>query len=273
MSNQCFSFGAGAAALLGCLLVPLGCASPVAKPEADKTTQQSAKTSAAVRDIDPRAAEVLKRMSETLKNATTFKFRAITFSDEMLPSGLTVQHDKAGEITVRRPDGLRLEFTKRGDKRLLVYDGTTVTLADLERNFYATRKAPSDLDAVLDMLQERLGLTMPMADLIFSDPYNVLTERAMAGSYLGKTSILGTGVHHLIFSQPGLDWQIWIEDTERALPRRMVLTYVEEEGQPRYTVTLSNWELEPALSDETFVYAPAEGAEQIEFLPVTRDQE
>ena len=259
------------AALTGCLVVGLACSAPQKGGPKAGTNEQAA--GPVEPDIDPRAADVLRRMSDTLKNATAFKFRVIAFADHRLASGLMVQYDKAGDITVRRPDGLRAEFTRRGDNRLLVYDGKTVSLADLDKNFYGTKKAPDNLDDMLDMLQDKLGLTMPVADLIFADPYAVLTERAVAGSYLGETTIAGVKVHHLIFSQPGLDWQIWIEESDQPLPRRISITYLDEEDAPRYTATLSKWELQPEYSDETFAFTPPAGAEQIDFHPTTDEEE
>ena len=247
-------------ALAGALI---SCETPEGKtnaaPQAGKAGAQTASGPA----IDPRADAVLKQMGETLKNASSFRFKAVIFEDQVLSTGLKVQYDKSGVVTVQRPDKLRVEFSKRGDDRIFVYDGRNVTLAAHKRKLYASMAAPPTLDAMFDMLDQKMGMTMLLADFLFSDPYKVLTENALAGTYLGKTTILGLSVHHMIFSHPGLDWQIWVEDGKRAVPRRILLTYVDEEDDPQYVATMSDWDFSPLIARDAFMYTPPAGAEEI----------
>ena len=255
--------------LLMCLALAgalISCETPEGKKKAAPQAGKAGKAvvqGPAVPAIDPRADAVLKQMGETLKNASAFSFKTVIFEDQVLSTGLKVQYDKAGVITVQRPDKLRVEFSKRGDDRLFVYDGKSVTLAARDRKLYASTAAPPTLDAMFDMLDQKMGMTMPLSDLLFSDPYKVLTENALAGTYLGKTTIFGLTVHHLIFSHPGLDWQIWIEDGKRAVPRRILLTYLDEEDDPQYVATMSDWDFSPMIARDAFMYTPPAGGEKI----------
>ena len=217
----------------------------------------------AVPAIDPKADAILKKMGETLKNASSFSFKLVSFEDRVLSTGLKVQYDKAGVVTVQRPDKMRVEFSKRGDDRIFVYDGKSVTLAADKRKLYATAKAPPTLDGMFDMLDKKLGMTMPLADFCFADPYKVLTENMLAGTYLGKTTIFGLTVHHMIFSHEGVDWQIWVEDGKRAAPRRVLLTYLDEEDDPQYIASMSDWDFSPQIPRDAFTYTPPAGAEKI----------
>jgi hypothetical protein len=215
--------------------------------------------------IDPMADQVLRQMGKTLAEADAFSFEVTAFYDEVLPTGLTIQYDQAVSVRLQRPNRLRVELKEGENHRLLTYDGKTVTMLEKNLGLYGTAAAPETIDATLDMLNLDLGITLPLSDLIFSDPYGVLIEYAEAGSYLGTSMIRGIEVHHLIFSQDGLDWQIWIETGPRAIPRRMVLTYVDEEGAPRYEAVMTGWNLAAALSDADFDTAAPANAEQIEF--------
>jgi hypothetical protein len=49
------------------------------------------------------------------------------------------------------------------------------------------------------------------------------------------------------------------------LPRRIVITYKEENGQPQFSADLSNWNLAPDLSDALFSFTPPNGAKRIQF--------
>jgi hypothetical protein len=243
---------------------PTGTAPDVAKAPGPQELQAA---------LDPEADRILKRMGETLKSARAFSFRATAFYDELLDSGVEVQLNETVDFRVRRPDGLRLEIARGGSNRILVYDGTHVTLLERELALFGSAKAPGNLDATLDMLIERLGLTLPLSDLLLSDPYAVLIRGVAAGSLVGTTRIDGVEVHHLVFSQEGLDWQIWVEAGERALPVRIVLTYLMADGAPRYEATLSMWNLASSLTDRDFAVAVPSNAEKLEFEKAVRGAE
>ena len=81
----------------------------------------------------------------------------------------------------------------------------------------------NSIDATLDMLQDRYGLVLPLADLLYADPYAVLSEKLSYGRYLGIHQAAGVPCHHLAFSQPTIEWQIWIDAGDRPLPRAMIL--------------------------------------------------
>lgn len=237
-----------------------------AAPQAGKSGPQAGKAivqGPAAPAIDPKADAILKKMGETLKNASAFSFKLVSFEDQVLSTGLKVQYDKAGVVTVQRPDKMRVEFSKRGDDRIFVYDGKTVTLAADKRKLYASAPAPATLDGMFDMLDQKMGMTMPLADLCFADPYKVLTENMLAGTYLGETTIFGLTVHHMIFSHEGVDWQIWVEDGKRAVPRRVLLTYLDEEDDPQYIASMSDWDFSPQIARDAFTYTPPAGAEKI----------
>ena len=232
------------------LIAVTGCNTPPTAPESSPPEDAAAEPA-----IDPMADQVLRQMGKTLAEATAFSLEVTAFYDEVLPTGLTVQYDQAMSIRVQRPNRLRVELKEGDDHRLLTYDGKAVTMLEKNLGLYGTAAAPGTIDATLDMLNLDLGITLPLSDLLFSDPFGVLIEFAEAGSYLGTSKIRGIEVHHLIFSQDGLDWQIWIETGDRALPRRMVLTYTNEEGAPRYEAVMTGWNLDAALSDADFAAA------------------
>jgi hypothetical protein len=131
---------------------------------------------------------------------------------------------------------------------------------------YATTDVPADLDAAIDHVFDTYGFSVPIADLVYSDPYAVLTENVESGFLVGRHSVDGTPCHHLAFSQEFIDWQIWIEDGPRPVPRKLVVTHKDEPGAPQYTARLSGWDFQPRLSDHIFQFDPPPGVDRIEFL-------
>jgi hypothetical protein len=74
--------------------------------------------------------------------------------------------------------------------------------------------------------------------------------------------------HHLAFSQETIDWQIWIEDGPRPVPRKLVITYKTEPGSPQYVARLSGWNFQPRFSKHFFTFEAPAGAGEMEFLTV-----
>jgi hypothetical protein len=68
----------------------------------------------------------------------------------------------------------------------------------------------------------------------------------------------------------GVDFQVWVAQGGEPLPRRIVITYKDETGQPQFWADLSNWNLAPDVSDALFAFAPPNGAERIQFLAEVR---
>ncbi len=52
------------------------------------------------------------------------------------------------------------------------------------------------------------------------------------------------------------------------MPNKIVITYVNEPGQPQFTAVLSGWDFAPRLPDLVFDFAPPIDADEIEFLPL-----
>lgn len=211
---------------------------------------------------------VLKEMGDYLKSAGQFSVHAEVTFDSVLPSGQKLQFGASIDAAVRRPDRLYAEYDGDLAARRFWYDGKNFTLLDLQGDVYASEPSPSTVDATLDHMMEAYGFSLPLADFVFSDPYASLIENVQFGIYVGQHTVDGARVHHLAFVEKYIDWQVWIEDGKRPVPRKIVITYKTLPGSPQYTAVLSEWDLSTRLPDSLFtVDAPAIGqAEQIEFL-------
>lgn len=218
--------------------------------------------------IDAQAEQSLKRMSAFLAGLKTFSFSAEETVEEPRPGGQAVELSNRRRVTVARPNRLAAELAGDSGDRQFFYDGKTVTLFDRTARVYGTVPAPATIDAMLDDVFQRFGVSVPLADLLFSDPYRILTENVQSGTFIGTHRVGSVRCQHLAFRGAALDWQIWIDAGETALPRRLAIQFKQAPGAPRYAATLEEWNLSPPVADTTFVFQPPAGAQKIAFLPV-----
>jgi hypothetical protein len=219
-------------------------------------------------DVQQRADQILREMGEYLAGAQEYSFKADVAYDTETAEGQVLQYGGVAHVAVRRPDRLRVEYD--GDERQsrVILDGKTFTFYDARANVYATTEVPSKIDDAIDRAFELYGFSVPIADLVYSDSYRTLIENVEAGFVVGRHRVDGVPCHHLAFSQESIDWQIWIEDGPRPLPRKLVITYKSEPGSPQYIARLSNWDFEPRFSKYYFEFdAPADSGE-IEFITI-----
>lgn len=223
--------------------------------------------------VDPRADEVLKRMGDYLGEAQFFSVSAEIWQDVQLSSGQRVQAGRAVELQVRRPNRLRAEVHSTRRNRELVYDGTAITLCNRAQNFYGTVHASGSLDQAMDVASERFGIAMPLEDFIRSDPHKDFLQKVTSGADIGPVTVMGVPCEHLAFSQDNIDWQVWIENGARPVPRKFVITYKDEPGSPQYTAIFSNWDFATKLPDFVFKFEPPAGASKIKVKEIRAENQ
>ena len=193
--------------------------------------------------------------------------------DRQLASGQQVQAGRTIDLQVRRPNRFHTEVRSTRRNRALYYDGKSITLLNRVQEFYGSIPAPPTLDEALDIACERFGITMPLEDLMVSDPYRNAMSNVVSGIDIGPVTVLGVPCEHLAFSRGAVDWQIWIEQGARPVPRKIVITYKDEEGTPGYTAILSNWDFQTALPEFLFVFEPPHGATKIDVAEIKSENQ
>jgi hypothetical protein len=223
--------------------------------------------------IDPSADKVLKRMGDYLAQAPFFSVNAEVWQDIQLGSGQQIQAGRTIDLQVRRPDRFHAEVHSTRRNRGLFYDGKSITLFNRVQNFYGSVPAPATLDQALDTASEHFGIAMPLEDLVVSDPYQSAMQKIVSGRDIGPVTVLGIPCEHLAFSLGTVDWQIWIEDGAKPVPRKIVITYKDEEGTPEYTAIFSNWDFQTKLPDFLFTFEPPAGASKIDVAEIKAENQ
>jgi hypothetical protein len=85
---------------------------------------------------------------------------------------------------------------------------------------------------------------------------------------VGKAVIGGVKCDHLVFSRPGVYFQVWVADDGEPLPRKYVVTDTGTPERLSITTVISDWNVAPAVADARFTFVPPEGTKPIPFMPL-----
>jgi hypothetical protein len=219
--------------------------------------------------IDEEAGAALARMSKTLL-ASQFSFDARTFRSYAGPNGEMLHIAHRMKTIVRRPDRVSIAVSGDDGSINLLYDGKAVVIYGVEQKMYASIPAAGTIDKVLDTVQERTGTDFPLADLLSDDPKDSVLAGVTSARQVGTSTIDGVSCRHFFLVQAqDMEFELWLEDNERSLPRRLVVTYRSLPGRPVMIAELSNWDLSIAAADSTFEFVPPAGVTQVELVART----
>jgi hypothetical protein len=217
--------------------------------------------------IDPKADKVLHQLSDHNKQVKSAITRLTDTIDDVQPDGRKVQFSHVRELTVARPNKLKIETTGDVTSRTLWKDGKTLTVLERDKNVYAQIPDPGTIIQALDLLQEKYNMSVPAADLLSGDVYKTMTAGCEAINYVGLGYVGEEKCYHLAFTRDNIDWQMWISTGDKPSPRKMVITYKHLPGQPQYTMQLLKIQYDPMVNDSVFTCQIPKGADKIDFQP------
>jgi hypothetical protein len=215
--------------------------------------------------LEPAALDRLKAMSEYLKGAKQFTFRAVTDRETPSTNGQMLDFVSMSHVSVERPNKIHVETTGDRFSASLWYDGTTLSIYSAKSAFYAQVPAPATIDETAQALIEKLDTSFPVAGFLLKDPYAKMMEGVTTAFDAGTATLDGKACRHLAFSEPDADWQLWIEDGPKPLPLRLSVNYKKAPGSPRILVLLSDWNLSPTIPASEFTFTPPAGATKVEW--------
>lgn len=213
--------------------------------------------------VSAEARAVLDGMTKYLQGLQRFSIDAQESRDEVLSFGYKLQNQQHAVLLVQRPDRLRVDVDGELKVRSYVYDGDVLTVFAPRAEVYAQFDAPDTIAGTVDELLAR-GVEMPLLDVLVQGFRGTLADGARAGILVGETKLDGVVVQHLAFRQATIDWQLWVEQGERALPRKLAITTRYAVGDPQFTAVL-DWNTRPEIAAGTFDFVPPPGARRINF--------
>ena len=214
--------------------------------------------------IEPQAQSILQAMCDALSAAETFRVRVRETTDEVLETGGFAQFSSERTVTCSRPDRLYMTCADDDGRHRAWYNGQTLTVLSVDDNQFAAIDAPKTTEALFDMLIDQYDINVPLAELFVGHPCQMLAANVTAGMPVGNANIDESNCHHLAFRQDVIDWQLWVDAGPTALPRKVVINYKQEPGNPQFTATLDQWDLKPDVSDDLFTFVAPAQAQRVE---------
>ena len=215
--------------------------------------------------IDPKALALLKDMSETLAKAGTVSFNVRRAFDEPAANGQPLFYMVSSEVTLQRPDKLKIITPGDGPASEFYYDGKEMAVFLPEANLVAVEAAPPKLDDMLEAAFTKAGIYFPFVDFIVADPYAAIAEGLTSAFVMGKSKIVGGVETDIVaIATKDIQAQIWIGSADK-LPRLVWLNPAQGAEKPRSMIEFSNWKLEAPLSAESFHSEAAAKAGKMKF--------
>ena len=260
--------------LVGILGLAGACAGPRDQPTAaPPQSPAQARTMAPVvylpdkPEIEPRAVEILQAMSSKLASARTLSFTSVATYESPARTGQPLAYLVKSEITLQRPDKLRIITPGDGPATQFFYDGKTVMAYTPSADMVAIAEAPPTIDEMLHAAYHYAAIYFPFTDVIVADPWADLSKRLRLAFVMGQSVVLDDiKTDIVVIADDNAQAQIWV-GAEDHLPRMIRATFFNEPGNFRHTAVFSDWKINPKLPAGTFTSKKAANAKRIPFAP------
>ena len=215
--------------------------------------------------LEPKAIEILKAASSRLAAARTVKFTAVDFYESSSHHGHPLSVTTKSEVTLQRPNKLRVITSADGPPSEFYYDGKKMMAYAPTQNLVAVAEAPPTIDAALEAAYHSAAIYFTFTDLIVADPYKDMAEGLTLAYYIGQSRVVGaTTTDMLAYIDKGVFVQIWI-GAEDKLPRLLHAIYLDDPERLRHNLILSDWQLDPTVPADSFWSSKAASANPMPF--------
>ncbi len=215
--------------------------------------------------LEPKAIELLKATSARLAAAHTLSFTAVEIFEQPSRHGHPLAYATKSDVTLQRPDKLRVIIAGDGPASEFYYDGKAMMAYAPAENLLAVADAPPTIDATLDAAYRLAGIYFPFTDLIVADPYKDMAGGLKLAYYVGQSHVIGgTTTDIVAYIDNGVFLQVWI-GAEDKLPRMVHATFLDDPERMRHHLELSNWQLDGPVALNSFAPSSAGTAKRMPF--------
>lgn len=243
-----------------------GSAAKAAKPAGKAAAKPVAKGGAGEFKLvlEPRAMDLLRAMSGKLAAAQTMSFTATVSYEYPSKPGPAIVYTTRYDVTMQRPDRLRVISPGDGPASELYYDGKTMTAYAPVENLAAVAAAPPTIPAMLETAFRTAEIYYPFTDLILPDPYKIFESGTLA-FVIGPSSAVGGVMTEMVaWANDDVFIQLWI-GAEDKLPRRVRAVFREDPLRLRHDMEISDWKLDDTVAADAFVSQNAQAAGRMPF--------
>lgn len=212
---------------------------------------------------DHDALAILRSMSDFIAAQQTLHATFDSDIEVLTPALEKVQFSSSGEVMLARPDKLHVRRTGGYSDAALYFDGTTATLVSMSDNRFARLGESGTLEQFRDQMRQTGGVSLPGADLLMTDAFDILSADVIEAKHIGQGVIDGKLCEHLAFRNLDTDWQLWVATGDRPAPCKLVVTSKTLTGGPQYTLRIKTFETGVELAADAFTFTPPAGATEV----------
>ena len=219
--------------------------------------------------VEEKAMALLKASSERLAAAKSMAFTATASYEYPSKLGPAIVYTVRYDVTMQRPDRLRVIIPGDGPASEFYYDGKAMMAFVPAENLVAVADAPPTIDAMLKHAYQAAGMFFPFTDLVATDPFAVFSDGVRSAFYVGPSGVVGgVKTDMVVWADNEVFLQLWLGVDDK-LPRRVRAVYRADPLRLRHDLELSNWQIDAPLAPETFVSEKAKTADRIPFANPT----
>lgn len=214
--------------------------------------------------VEDGAVDAIREMSTYLSSLKTAAFTSQGSLDVVTNDGQRIQLDGVTDYKFRRP-GFVVDYKSDIKSRRFIYDGKTFTIYSPQLGFYSQVAAPPTNREVLNLIYDKFGIALPLEDLFrWADPdYASRIQQFQSAYEVGSATIDGVATDHYAFREGGVDWEVWIQQGDQPLPRKLVIVDRLDPAKPTFTARLM-WKVNPTFADSDFTFVPDANAKRIQ---------
>lgn len=213
--------------------------------------------------VDQTAVDAIKAMSKYLSSLPKAALTTEGTMDVVTADGQRIQMDGNTSYELGRP-GFAIKYASDKKTRNFYYDGKQFTEYSPSLGYYSTVPAPATNREALDAIYNHYGIRLPLEDLFRwdDDANGSRIENFRAAYNLGTVTLDGVKTTHYAFREPDVDWEVWIDQGDKPLPRKLSIVDRTDPARPAFTTRLK-WTANPSFSNSDFTFVPGPGAMKI----------
>ncbi len=213
------------------------------------------------------AMEILRRMGDFMSRLPKFSVTIQDAYDVVQDTGQKIEFGDMRKLTLVRPDRFRMDVQRSdGEAAHVTFDGRLITVYSPKQKVFANSYIPGTIDAAVMHFVRDLQMRLPLAMLFLAELPGEIDRRVVSAEVVETSAITDPPCIHVAARTNRVDFQVWVPAQGDPLPRRVVITYREERGQPQFQANLSGWNLSPDTPDTLFALSIPQDATKIDFL-------
>src|SRR5262245_19552736 len=126
--------------------------------------------------LEPKAMDILKAACSRLAAAKAMTFTAVVSYESPSRLGTPLIYTTKTEVSLQRPDKLRVITSGDGPASEFYYDGKVMMAFEPAANLVAVADAPPTIDGALQAAYDSAAIYFPFTDVIVTDPYKDIAD-------------------------------------------------------------------------------------------------